>query len=474
MKKILLRAGMSPLIGYQPSEVIMKNMIGNNIGNMLFQTSVYRTLLCEDVVIDTINTSRKFTKWDIDQINANYECLVLPFANAFRASFMSELQEVTKLVNNLKIPCVVVGVGAQAGIGKDVNNAELDEVVKEFMKAVLKKSNIVGLRGEFTAEYLSGLGFQAERDYTVIGCPSLYMFGRELPKMHINELTPKSNVSINSKISLPQKFHDFLARSRKEIPHYNYVPQVIEEIARMYVGRSYPADFGKKIPKHFPVDFTNSVYRTGKGISFVNVPSWLDYLSKKDLSFGSRIHGNIASILAGTPCYIIVSDQRIMELVDYHHIPHMLMKDLNKDISIFDLYEKADFTAIHKDHDKRFMIYLDFLKKNNLQTIYNENGDAPDIIPFEEKKKLVTYPGEVKAFSTLTMEEQLIRLEEVFQEIKQRNAFLRRTTPDIERSVKDWIKENILRRQPRVKERNYPLIREYEREFMRRNPAEDE
>ena len=146
MKKILLRAGMSPLIGYQPSEVIMKNMIGTNIGNMLFQTSVYRTLLCEDVVIDTINTSRKFTKWDIDQINANYECLVLPFANAFRASFMSELQEVTKLVNNLKIPCVVVGVGAQAGIGKDVNNAELDEVVKEFMKAVLKKSNIVGLR----------------------------------------------------------------------------------------------------------------------------------------------------------------------------------------------------------------------------------------------------------------------------------------------------------------------------------------
>lgn len=472
MRKILMRAGMSPLIGYAPSEVIMKNMIGNNIGNMLFQTSVYRTLLCDDVVIDTINTSRKFTKWDIDQINANYDCLVLPFANAFRASFMGELREVTALIRKLKIPCIVVGVGAQAGIGKDVNNTELDEVVRDFMKAVLKKSNIVGLRGEFTADYLSSLGFQAERDFTVIGCPSLYMFGKDLPKLHVDELTPDSDVSINSKIGLPQKFHDFLARSRKELPNYNYVPQVIEEIARMYIGRSYPADFAKRIPKHFPVDFTDPIYRKGKGISFLNVPSWLEYLSKKELSFGSRIHGNIAALLAGTPCYIIVSDQRIMELVEYHHIPHLLMKDLNKDTSIFKLHEKADFTAIHKGHTERFMIYLDFLKKNQLRTIYNENGDAPETVPFEEKKKLVTYPDGVRAFSTLTMEEQLVRLEEVFQEIKQRNAYLRRVAPDFEQAGKDWLQESVLRRAPRFKERNYPLIREYRKEFAARKEDE--
>lgn len=472
MRKILMRAGMSPLIGYAPSEVIMKNMIGNNIGNMLFQASVYRTLLCDDVVIDTINTARKITNWDIDQINANYDCLVLPFANAFRASFMGELREVTALIRKLKIPCIVVGVGAQAEIGKDVNNAELDEVVRDFMKAVLKKSNIVGLRGEFTADYLSGLGFQAERDFTVIGCPSLYMFGKDLPKLHVDELTPDSDVSINSKIGLPQKFHDFLARSRRELPNYNYVPQVIEEIARMYIGRRYPANFAKRIPKHFPVDFTDPIYRKGKGISFLNVPSWLEYLSKKELSFGSRIHGNIAALLAGTPCYIIVSDQRIMELVEYHHIPHLLMKDLNKDTSIFKLHEKADFTAIHKGHTEHFMIYLDFLKKNQLRTIYNENGDAPETVPFEEKKKLVTYPDGVRAFSTLTMEEQLVRLEEVFQEIKQRNAYLRRVAPDFEQARKDWLQESVLRRAPRFKERNYPLIREYRKEFAARKEDE--
>lgn len=468
MKKILLRAGMSPLVGYDATEVIMKNMMGNNIGNMLFQTSVYRTLLRDKVQIDTIHTMRKYSKWHIDKINSTYECLVLPFANAFRASFIEELNNVTELVKQLKIPCIVVGVGAQAGIDKDIDNPELDQAVKNFMKAILKKSNLVGLRGEFTADYLTKLGFQAERDFTVIGCPSLYMYGKNLPEMEVKELTPESNVSINSKIALPQKFHDFLYRSRKNLPNYNYVPQVIEEIAQMYMGRPYPADFAKRIPKHFPVDFTDPIYSSGKGISFVNVPSWLAYLREKDFSFGSRIHGNIASILAGTPCYIIVSDQRIMELVEYHHIPHMMMKDLNKETNIFDLYDKADFSALQEGHEERFMRYLDFLKKNNLQTIYDEEGNA-ERVPFDEKLREVEFASPVKAFSTLTQEEQLVRLQRIFEETKQKNSFLRNMTPGFGEIRREWMKRYFSKKPPKGADKNFPLIREYKNEVAKRN-----
>ena len=145
------------------------------------------------------------------------------------------------------------------------------------MHAVLEKYNIVGLRGEFTASYLKKLGFVDGKDFTVIGCPSMYAFGKKLPEMEVKELTPLSSVSTNSKLDLPQKFHDFMYRSRQAIPDYYYIPQVIEEINAMAIGKKLPSAFAKKIPNHFPIDFSDPIYKEGKGICFANAQSWLDF-----------------------------------------------------------------------------------------------------------------------------------------------------------------------------------------------------
>lgn len=461
MKKILLRAGMSPLISHDQTEVIMRNRIGSNIGNMLFPASVSRALLCEDTVIDTVNTLRKYSGEHVRRINETYDCLILPFANAFRFSFLKELNAITDLVSQLKIPCIVVGVGIQAKKRKAEKQAELDEAVSRFMKAVLAKSRMVGLRGEITAEYLSTLGFRAERDFTVIGCPSMYMWGKMLPEMEVKELTPDSFVSMNSKIQLPQKFHDFMYRSSASLPNFHYVAQVIEEIRQMYMGTAYPADFVKKIPEHFPVDFTHPVYQSGKGISFTNFPSWLEYLRGKDFSFGSRIHGNIASILAGTPCFIVVSDERIKELVTYHHIPHLLMDDLTTDTRIFDLYEKADFSAIQKHHKQKFLHYLDFLRRNGLQTIFDEKGDAPQCCPFDEIIRNTPFAPPVRAFSALSSIEQLDRLRSIGREREKWEDYLKKRSTGLTQSMGDYLKHKVERKLTTNYQNYYPFIQEY-------------
>lgn len=461
MKRILLRAGVSPLISHDQTEVIMRNRIGSNIGNLLFPASVCRALLCEDTVIDTVNTFRKYSGEHIKRINETYDCLVLPFANAFRYSFLKELNAITDLVSQLKIPCIVVGVGIQAKKRKAEEQVELDEAVTRFMKAVLAKSAIVGLRGEITAEYLETLGFQAERDFTVIGCPSMYMWGKILPEMKVKELTPDSSVSMNSKIQLPQKFHDFMYRSRADLPNFHYVAQVIEEMRQMYMGTDYPTGFVKKIPKHFPVDFTHPIYQSGKGISFTNFPSWLEYLRGKDFSFGSRIHGNIASILAGTPCFIVVSDERIKELVSYHHIPHLLMKDLKTDTRIFDLYEKADFSAIQKHHEKKFLHYLDFLQRNGLQTIFDEKGDAPECSPFDEIIQSTSFAPPVRAFSALSPEEQLDRLRSIGREREKWENYLKKRSTGLTQSMGDYLKHKVEKKLTTNYQNYYPFIQEY-------------
>src|SRR5699024_11303644 len=76
-----------------------------------------------------------------------------------------------------------------------------DKEVKDFINAVLERSNIIGVRGQITADYLNYLGFTEGVDHTVIGCPSMYTFGRDLK---IKELNLKENSSIalsSSKLS---------------------------------------------------------------------------------------------------------------------------------------------------------------------------------------------------------------------------------------------------------------------------------
>lgn len=401
MKKILIRAGMSPLVSHSPMDVLSNNLIGNNIGNMLFPHSIARCLMREDTEIHTFVVRDDYSERAMKKIDETYDCLVLPFANAFRVSFVKDLRAVTRLVGNLTIPCIVVGVGAQANLDKMPKNKELADAVKEFMKTILEKSAKVGLRGEFTADYLRSLGFQAERDYTVIGCPSMYLYGGKLPEMKVAELTERSSVSTNSKVQLPQKFHDFMARSWKSLENYYYIPQVLQEIRLMYMGEVMPYDY-HQLPGNFPILPDHDIYKEGRGVSFLDVPSWLRFLGEREFSFGSRIHGNIAAILAGTPCFIVVSDQRIRELAEYHRIPHIMMNELTDDTSIFKLHEHADFSGIAKGHAERFAHYLDFLHENGLKTVFDRDA-TPVETPFDTKLREV-FPEPMQLLPYIAME----------------------------------------------------------------------
>lgn len=426
MKKILMRGAKSPLENQTPYQVITGNTIGNNIGNLLFPHSISRTLMKEDVQIDTINFSRvpgesSKLRELAGKINREYDVLVLPFANAFRISFQGELKKITYLVKKLNIPCIVVGVGVQAKLEKELDNRELDKTVTDFVKAILEKSSLLGLRGEYTARYLTGLGFVAEQDFTVIGCPSMYLYGKELPHPHIHGLTAASTISINSKISLPQKFHDFMYRCRKDIRDYYYIPQVIEEIKRMYVGIPFPEKFATRIPDHFPGSMAHPSYVQDKARTFINVKSWLEFLSQMDFSVGSRIHGNIAAVLSGTPAFVLVSDQRIKELVDYHHIQHMMLTDIKKETRVFDLYQQADFNQVLEGHEKRFLHYLDFLKQNGLETIYDENGDPGRVYFDEALEKIDFYPA-IHPFAAVTPGEQAKRLDKFWKGVLSRGT----------------------------------------------------
>src|SRR5699024_5336539 len=116
-----------------------------------------------------------------EEINRNYDCYVIPFADAFRPTFIPLLKKYTKLIKKLSIPVIIVGVGLRAPFEPKLNEGfPFDNDVREFVSAVLEKSSMIGVRGQITADYLTRLGFEEEKDHTVIGCPSMYSFGSHL------------------------------------------------------------------------------------------------------------------------------------------------------------------------------------------------------------------------------------------------------------------------------------------------------
>ena len=117
----------------------------------------------------SVKSAKPKTKEQAEKINAKYDILILPFANAFRKDFIPLLDRFTKLINQVKIPVVVTGIGAQAAINSDLSELDfMKDSVTEFCKSVLQRSASIGVRGEFTKRYLDSLGF-ADEEIDVIG-----------------------------------------------------------------------------------------------------------------------------------------------------------------------------------------------------------------------------------------------------------------------------------------------------------------
>lgn len=373
MKRILMRAAVSPLDSIDPKRMIRENTIGGNSGNMIFPFSLFRTLMTdEETRIDTMRTDHLFSDREAGEINEKYDCFIIPLANAFRQEFIKELKYLAALVDKLTIPCVVIGVGVQAAIDADMReDFPFDQAARRFVKSILKKSAKIGVRGEMTAAYLKKLGFLEEKEFTVTGCPSMYLYGGDLPVPRKGELTRDSLVCTNRKPPLPEVFHRFMNESMKKLPNHYFLPQNLADVALLYAGVPLTLSKHKSFPEGYPTLPSDELFLQDRVRAFTNVPVWMDFLRKAQFSFGSRIHGNITAVLSGTPCFIFACDSRVRELAEYHEIPHMWIRNMTEHMDIFEIYARADFGSVNKGHAKRFNHYVQFLNENGLEHVYD-------------------------------------------------------------------------------------------------------
>ncbi|WP_405618241.1 polysaccharide pyruvyl transferase family protein [Streptomyces sp. NBC_01511] len=374
MKRILIRSGKSPFYVASQQEFIQKDLIGTNSGNLLFSDAAHKILLTERTEVTSNGIGTVATPERARQINEDYDVFVIPLANAFRPSFKPNLNKLSTLIEQLTIPVVVMGVGAQ--VPEDYDTARLAPIessVKRFVKAVLERSASIGVRGELTASYLERLGFKQHTE--IIGCPSMFLHGDTFPTPRDpGTLDAHSRIVINmSPGAIAVGDMEGMAHHALErFPHLRYYAQNIADAEVLFWGDT-SAVTGPKT--RFPRRLTHPLFEENRVRVPLDPKTWMDELSTYDFVYGTRIHGNIAPLLAGTPSVVLVHDSRTLELCRYFGIPHRMLSSTPADIHPQELYDQADYSEMVNGHKERFDRFVGFLDRNGLENTFT-HGDG--------------------------------------------------------------------------------------------------
>ncbi|MDO9378598.1 MAG: polysaccharide pyruvyl transferase family protein [Nocardioidaceae bacterium] len=371
MTRILVRAHKSPFRVASVEETRQRNLIGDNTGNLVFSQSVFRLLSTSGTQID----AARFVRDNADAINEGYDHVVIPLANAFRVSFANRLDLMSDIIEKLTIPVSIVGVGAQASLKGGFRKADgMTPQVTRFVRACLDRSPSIGVRGEFTADFLKGLGFGADH-VDVIGCPSMFMYGPDLHvEKKVDALDADSRLAFNVSPYV-QKTGPLSLHHAQAYRNLVYMAQDHLTLELMETG-TFPEVKQTWIDNGVPVYLDHPLVTQDRVRFFVDPRTWFDHLAGYDFSFGTRIHGNIAALLAGTPALVLAHDSRTLELADYHQIPRKAVSELKPDTDAAELYAACDWEPMNRGHQAKWDTFQQFLARHDLAHVYAEGQDA--------------------------------------------------------------------------------------------------
>ncbi|MFB9860018.1 polysaccharide pyruvyl transferase family protein [Salinicoccus siamensis] len=435
MKRYLIRSGIAPTDLQGPAEMIFKNSIGGNVGNLIYAYSIYRNLMTEDVEI--VPDRYRINENDADMINKYYDAYIIPLADAFRDSFVDSLKKYTKLFEKLTIPVIVIGVGVKAPINKRIKDGfSFDKEVKDFVTAVLKRSNMIGVRGQITADYLNYLGFVEGVDHTVIGCPSMYAFGGELKIRDLN-LNEKSTIALNSSKLSPEHVLKFITSVSNNYSNYYFIPQWLKEFRMTYLGNQALGE----TTEFYPNTIKEAYYEENRVRYPLNAKSWINFMQEMDFAVGARLHGNITATIAGTPSLLLTKDARMKELADYHKLTHISEHDITEDLTLEEVINTLDFHSPEKVQEQNFNHFIKFLEKNSLDHIYNY--DYHEYPPLDKQMDDIELPNmltPINALAPLEISERITeytRLEEErIKKLKKMNSNLSETVKKQKQEMK--------------------------------------
>lgn len=396
LNRILIHSGKHPFDPIDPSLPLHTTMaiMGDNTGNLLFADAIFKYLYTarrQQLDSDGYRFATEDPAMSADAINDQYDCVVIPAANWLSGYFRHRLPAMTAKIRQLKIPCVVIGLGAQAGATGDFSVLQrIEPEAKAFLRAVSDRSHSIGVRGHFTAECVRHLGFQ---NVNVTGCPSLY---RNLDQFSVVK-KPVTREEFRLAVNGTSKLLQGLGPNLFDLYRSVYFSQggLLTLLKRRW--RTPLSEWKQRLGDGFSLKLITE----GRIRCYGDITPWIEELKHYHLSLGTRIHGNIIALLAGVPAVVIAHDSRTREMADLYHIPHVSLHSLRRGFDPYDLYQWADFGPLHAHYREKLRNMARFLSDNGLaHTLLQHNGRTPfDARVRELQFSPYTYPQDHAAFA---------------------------------------------------------------------------
>lgn len=314
-------------------------VLGSNSGNLMFQYAASQ-------IIEGPQRHISLAEIPYSQTERLKEAkaLVFPAANHLRLG--ADWTGLNNYLDQAKLPLIVFGLGAQSpkigGERETIAALKADPGVTRMVSIFRERGVFVSVRGSFTQKVCEELGLPGTE---ILGCPSALInddpqLGRkmadriaalgtaEAPRIAVTAAAPFEIREDLPKRDLERRLFHWVHRSEGL-----YVQQSGGKAAMNAAnGRWYDLSAGPRksihavlAPEIDPVEFWAFMARSAR--FYLSVPQWREEMAGMDLVLGTRLHGNMAAIAAGTPGVIIAHDSRTGELGDTMHLPRLDMAD---------------------------------------------------------------------------------------------------------------------------------------------------
>lgn len=257
----------------------------------------------------------------------------------------TNLHRYWEIVQAIKIPIVPISIGLVHT--EKITNFSLSEEAIAIFRYISDNCNVIGVRGEYTAEILAQYGI---KNTQIIGCPSLYYpyLRQGFSPVSKNDTSLKTIVNSALNGTFPNEAEWFQYISSLNLP---FVEQYTN--ADIWLER-----LGENYKYH--------EYLTNNSNMFYSIAQLESHVRNFNFSIGMRFHGNIVPLWNNIPALFLTHDTRTTEMVEFFKLPHINIKDFDSSKPLEHYYELADYTEFNKIMPKHLQEYKNFLSINGI------------------------------------------------------------------------------------------------------------
>jgi hypothetical protein len=312
---------------------------------------------------------------DIERLRAEHSHLVFVTANLIRLGVASDhpsikhlmagLVPLAKNIERAGLPVVVFGLGTQATQNGPYEFTAAPEVVR-LLKIISDHSRKIAVRGPFTAEACSKLGI---KNVEVIGCQS--MFWHRTPQFSWTLSQPVLDTPDGVVFNFTDAPAEATLINQAMVHGFDVIGQqndAEEEVKADKLGSSpaEPLKYNWGVAFAFEkglIDRTSYEQWIRKHFyQFRRPEPWLEQMRRYRFSYGTRLHGNIAALLAGVRAMWIVHDMRLREVCDHFCLPTIEFEQVRAGVDLRTLYERADYSQCSRVYPDRYRALHDYVE----------------------------------------------------------------------------------------------------------------